>query len=75
MSLNSALEERGVLPPIQPAEGSAAEGTAAGATSAAPPSAPLPAPAAREADLGGAAATLERGRGAKPSKKKKKKKR
>jgi len=85
VSLNSALEERGVLPTILPAEGSATgsgaaegsaadggatEGAAAGAASTAPP----PAPAAREADGGAAAASPEGGRGPKSSKSKKKKK-
>ena len=79
VSLNSALEERGVLPTLQQPEGSAAEGSAtegaaAGAASAAPPPAPPPGPAAGEADVGAAAATLEGGGGPKASKSKKKKK-
>ena len=74
VSLNSALEERGVLPTLQQPEGGATEGAAAGAAPAAPPTAPPTAPAAGEAGIGAPAATPEGGRGPKAGKSKKKKK-
>jgi len=75
LSLNSALEERGILPTLRQPQGGATEdgateGAAAGAASAAPP----PAPAAGEAGTGAAAATPEGGPGPKAGKSKKKKK-
>jgi hypothetical protein len=79
LSLNSALEERGILPTLQQpqsgaTEDGAAEGAAAGASAGAASAAPPPAPAAGEAGTGAAAATPEGGRGPKEGKSKKKKK-